>query len=208
MYLCDSSGNWCCDENDVYKGCCSDVGGLLLDLGVGTSVTSVGYTPATIAAPGSSSLGLSSTESISPGLPLSELSSVEPSTVGSFSGGPFSNLAQRSPTTSNLFLTTQTAAAVISPTQKPSNKEEPKIGVGIGVPLGVTLLAAICYIVFLRSRPSPIANSPPNRQQQDSQPTSIYPTSDYYSNDGGCQQLASQIYHEAQLPAQLPTSRL
>jgi len=63
MYLCDASaGNWCCDEGDVYKGCCSDKGNLR-SLGTGTSVTVIGQAATSSSAAASSSVPASSTSS-------------------------------------------------------------------------------------------------------------------------------------------------
>ena len=129
VYLCDGKDHWCCDNGNVYQGCCSDSRN---DLGlpVGTPVMTIAGNAT--AAPSDTSI---------PSLPSS---TTAPSTMATVTAGTTSPATMGDPTTAM---------------PASSKDLDLKIGAGVGIPLGIALLMALVYVAFLktkRSRPEAV----------------------------------------------------
>ena len=124
MYLCDGKDHWCCDQGNVYHGCCSDP---RQDLGLGQGIPTMSFetTPPAVASTTSSS-------SVIP-------SATAPTTTAMASPESSSPAATSSP---------PTAAPAWS------KDLDLKVGAGVGVPLGIGLLLALVYIITLKKQQS------------------------------------------------------
>ena len=138
MYNCFSEDNRCCDKDDNYKGCCSDPA-INTDLGPGNNETVVGQ-PA-ITTP--TTQGESSLARIISASTMSTFAIPQNTTATASTGEP----AQQHPRTSPAAVLPTLVAPVAS-----SDSREAEIGIGAGVPLGVTVIAAFFYIIYSHSR--------------------------------------------------------
>lgn len=124
VYLCDGKDHWCCDNGNVYQGCCSDSRN---DLGlpVGTPIMTIAGNAT--AAP---------SETSTPSLPSSTTAQ---STMATVTTGTTRAAATSGPTTT---------------IPASSKDLDLKIGAGVGIPLGVALLMALVYVAFLKTKQS------------------------------------------------------
>lgn len=134
MYDCGSNGSWCCDRDLAYKGCCSSNADLL-QLGQAKAVTTVAL--ATFSYPSGGTI-----------LP-------SPATSGTQPTSSRSPIAISATLVQSTMISTS-AARTAAPSAYPdsSNNTGLKVGAGVGVPLGLALLGAFAYILYLQRQRS------------------------------------------------------
>ncbi|KAL8902545.1 MAG: hypothetical protein Q9207_004601 [Kuettlingeria erythrocarpa] len=140
MYNC-SSTEWCCDNNLVERGCCSD-GSNLLKLGARQFQTTVGVAAASTS-PTITSTSTQNSSQEATAATVSETASTQ---------SPRSSAQTTSNSTSPATAATAASSKEPSSTIAPDSTLGVKIGAGVGVPLGVALIVAVVYISYLHGK--------------------------------------------------------